>query len=95
MAQVAERPATRNQTIHIRASQHQRNLIDQAAKVRGKSRSEFILDAACREAEDAILDQTLFYLDPEMFDRFNAMLDEPTQPSEEVRKLMKLKPPWE
>jgi uncharacterized protein (DUF1778 family) len=54
-----------------------------------------MLEVAYREAEEVLLDRTVFHLDPETFDRFNAMLDEPTPPSEEVRKLMQLKPPWE
>jgi uncharacterized protein (DUF1778 family) len=41
------------------------------------------------------LDQTLFVLDPEAFDKFQAMLDDPSPPSEELRKLMSIKPRWE
>jgi uncharacterized protein (DUF1778 family) len=95
MAQVAERAATRDQTIHIRASQHQRNLIDQAAKVLGKSRSEFILEAACRKAEEALLDRTFFLLDDEAFDQFQAMLDNPPPPSDALRKLLLRNARWE
>jgi uncharacterized protein (DUF1778 family) len=35
---------TRDVTINIRAKQNQRDLIDHAAEVQGKSRSEFMLE---------------------------------------------------
>ena len=38
-------------TINIRVKPGQRDVIDRAAEALGKSRSEFILDTACREAE--------------------------------------------
>jgi uncharacterized protein (DUF1778 family) len=84
----------RDQSIKIRATQHQRALIDQAARVQGKSRSEFMREAACRKAEEVLLDQTFFVLDDDAFDRFQEMLDNPPEPSEGLRKLMSMKPPW-
>ncbi|MEI2713951.1 MAG: DUF1778 domain-containing protein [Nocardioides sp.] len=50
-------------TISIRAKAGQRDLIDQAADRLGRSRSDFMLEAACRQAEDVLLDQTYFALD--------------------------------
>jgi uncharacterized protein (DUF1778 family) len=87
--------STRDQAINIRASTKQRDLIDQAAHLLGKSRSDFMLETACREAEDVLLDRTFFRLDPEAFARFNAMLDNPPAPSDELRTLLKRKAPWE
>ncbi|PZN75495.1 MAG: hypothetical protein DM484_18470 [Candidatus Methylumidiphilus alinenensis] len=69
---------TRN--INIRAKRTQRDLIDQAAEFLGKTRSDFMLETACREAEDVLLDQRVFTLDAEEFKKFQAMLDAP--PSE-------------
>ena len=40
-----------------------------------QSRSEFMLEAACREAETVLLDCRYFGLSPEAFKRFTAMLD--------------------
>lgn len=45
-------------TISIRAKAGQRDLTDQAADRLGRSRSDFMLEAACRQAEDVLLDQT-------------------------------------
>ncbi len=38
----------RDVTINLRANQRQRTLIDRAAQVLGKNRSDFMLEAACR-----------------------------------------------
>jgi len=95
MAQTAERTETRDQAINIRASRRQRDLIDRAAQLRGKSRSEFMLEVACREAENTLLDRTLFLLDDEAFDKFQAMLDNPPPPTDALRKLLLRKARWE
>jgi uncharacterized protein (DUF1778 family) len=94
---MAQAPAKspRDQVINIRASARQRDLIDRAAQVLHKSRSEFILETACREAQDVLLDQTYFELDAEAFDRFMAMLDNPREPTDALRKLLLTPAPWE
>jgi uncharacterized protein (DUF1778 family) len=95
MVQATEHATTRDQAINIRASRRQRDLIDQAAQVLGKSRSDFMLEVACREAEDVLLDRTYFRLDLEAFARFNELLDNPPPPSDELRALLLSKAPWE
>jgi hypothetical protein len=42
-----------------------------------RSRSDFILDTVCREAESVLLDQRYFALSKDEFKRFAAMLDRP------------------
>lgn len=87
--------ATKDETINIRATSVQRNLIDQAAEIRGTNRSDFMLDASYREASKVMLDRTLFVLDPETFDEFEAMLDAPREPSEALLTMLTRKAPWE
>lgn len=82
-------------SINIRAKAPQRDLIDQAAGRLGRSRSEFMLDAACREAEDVLLDQTFFTVDAPTFARFQALLDKPLPPTDKLRRLLKTKAPWD
>lgn len=81
--------------INIRVRDDDRALINQAALLSGKSRSEFMLDAARRAASEAILDRTLFRMAPDAFARFTAMLDASPQPNAQFRKLMTTKAPWE
>jgi uncharacterized protein (DUF1778 family) len=81
--------------INIRVRDDDRSLINQAALLTGKSRSEFMLDAARRAASEAILDRTLFRMAPDAFASFTAMLDAPPQPNVQLRKLMVTKAPWE
>lgn len=82
-------------TISIRAKAWQRDLIDQAANRLGRSRSDFMLEAACRQAEDVLLDQTYFALDAEKMAAFQALLDNPPAPSERLRRLLNASAPWE
>jgi uncharacterized protein (DUF1778 family) len=95
MAQRATAASARNQAINIRASRRQRELIDRAARILGKSRSEFMLETTCREAEDVLLEQTFFRLDAETFSRFSDMLDASPPPTARLRDLLREKAPWE
>jgi uncharacterized protein (DUF1778 family) len=82
-------------SINIRAKARQRDLIDQAAERLGRSRSEFMLDAACREAEDVLLDQAYFTVDGAKFAEFQKLLDHPLPPNDRLRRTLKTKAPWE
>ncbi|MCC6144717.1 MAG: DUF1778 domain-containing protein [Candidatus Hydrogenedentes bacterium] len=82
-------------TLNIRISSELRGLIDQAAQVSGKNRTDFVLDAARQAAEDALLDRTVFMVDPDTYAKFLALLDAPPQPNERLRKTLQTKAPWE
>lgn len=87
--------ATRIAPINLRALESQRNLIDRAATVLGKNRSDFMLETACREAENILLDQRLFMLNAADFDAFITTLDAPVKDNPTLRNLMARKAPWE
>ena len=91
-------PATlevKRETLNIRIKPEERNLIDRAAKTRGKNRTDFILDAARLAAEDALLDQVIISVGSEAYSHFLARLDMPPKPNERLRKTMQTPPPWE
>ena len=91
-------PATlevKRETLNIRIKPEERNLIDRAAKTRGKNRTDFILDAARLAAEDALLDQVIISVGSEAYSQFLARLDMPPKPNERLRKTMQTPPPWE
>ena len=85
----------RDVTINIRARQRQRDLIDEAAAVLGKNRSDFMLETACREAEAVLLDRRVFVLDEATWKRFTALLDAPPRDLPRLRKLLSTPAPWE
>lgn len=82
-------------SINIRAKARQRDLIDRAAERQGRSRSDFMLEASCREAEDVLLNQTFFTVDSATFAKFQELLDKPLPPTDKLRRLLKTKAPWE
>ena len=93
---VAERPdATQPKgTINLRIEVQTRGLIDEAAALLGKSRTEFMIDSARSRALDVLLDQRLFALDATGFDAFVDALDNPPAPGPKLRALLRRKPAW-
>jgi uncharacterized protein (DUF1778 family) len=85
----------RDAAINLRAMPEQRDLIDHAASVLGKNRSDFMLEAACERAQSVLLDQVFFRLDAERFEQFVAMLDAPPKPNLGLERLMAVKAPWD
>lgn len=84
----------RDAAINLRARPDQRDLIDHAASLLGKNRSDFMLEAACERAQAVMLDQVFFSLDDERYNRFVAILDAPASPSPGLERLMAVKAPW-
>ena len=85
----------RDASINLRASQRQRALIDWAAEVLGKNRSDFMLEAASREADAVLLDRRFFLLDGKVHRRFIEALDKPPADNPRLRRLMRTSAPWE
>ena len=94
-AMLAHPTRGRDQTINMRVLPRVRELIDQAAEASGKTRSDFVLDAARRAAEAFLLDRRVFVLDEEAHRQFVELLDAPPRRSEELRKLLATKAPWD
>ena len=88
-------PAKRETPINLRALPAQRALIDRARQLTGKSRTEFVLEAACREAENTLLEQRLFALDEERFAAFEEALDAPVKDNPALRQLLNTPAPWD
>jgi uncharacterized protein (DUF1778 family) len=82
-------------TINLRVPQQTRELIDKAAAVVGKSRTEFMLESARQHAIDVLLDRQIFLLDAEQFKAFSAVLQNPPRANIELKKLFASKSPWE
>lgn len=86
---------SKRETLNIRIRPEERSLIDRAAKVRGKNRTDFVLEAARSAAEEALLDQAIIAAGPEAYAAFLARLDMPPRPNERLRKTMQTAAPWD
>ena len=93
MASVAERPKS-DATITMRIPAPTRDLIDRAAAVEGKSRTEFMVESARQHAVDVLLDQRVFVLDAEQGEMIAAILSETPKANAALRELMRAKAPW-
>ena len=75
-------------SLNLRIKPELRGLIDRAAQLAGKNRTDFVLEAARRAAEDALLDRTVFTVSPEAYAEFLKRLDLPPQPNHRLRRTM-------
>ena len=81
--------------INLRALPEQRDLIDHAASLLGKNRSDFMLEAACERAQSDVLDPVHFARDADKFQQFVDLLDAPPKPNAGLERLFALKPAWD
>jgi len=88
------RISTREANIHIRARTADRELIDRAAEITGKTRSEFVMDTARREAEEVLREQRVFHLDASAWKTFMSDLDRAPKDNPGLRDLLNRKAPW-
>jgi uncharacterized protein (DUF1778 family) len=92
---VSGQTKTKRDTLNIRIKPELRGLIDRAALLVGKNRTDFVLEAARLAAEDALLDRTAFAVDPKTYDEFLARLDAPPKPNARLRRALETPAPWE
>lgn len=84
----------RRDTLNLRIPAAERNLIDRAAVATGKTRTDFILEAARRAAEDTLLERTVLAVGAQAYAEFLARLDAPPQPNDRLRETMHSPAPW-
>jgi uncharacterized protein (DUF1778 family) len=89
-----QEPPSQRQTLNLRIKTEERDLIDRAARASGKNRTEFILDATRRAAEETLLDHALLRVGSDAFAAFQARLDAPPEPNERLRETMQTPPLW-
>lgn len=82
-------------TLNLRIKPADRDLIDRAAAASGKTRTDFILEAARASAEDILLKSTIVWADAAAYAKFLQLLDEPPAPNARLRKTMETVAPWD
>lgn len=90
-----EQEKTKRDTLNIRIKPELRGLIDRAAELAGKNRTDFVLDAARHAAEDALMDRTVFVVNPKAYAEFLARLDASPAPNARLRRALQTPAPWE
>jgi uncharacterized protein (DUF1778 family) len=90
-----EQEKAKRDTLNIRIKPELRGLIDRAAELLGKNRTDFVLDAARVAAEDALLDRTVFAVNAKAYAEFLARLDAPPRPNDRLRRSLQTNAPWE
>lgn len=93
---VAERSSAADPkgSINLRIEASTRQLIDEAAALMGKTRTEFMVESARRHAIDVLLDRRLFVLNSHGYDRFMHALDNPPALGPKLRSLLRRIPTW-
>jgi uncharacterized protein (DUF1778 family) len=91
----AQREAAKREALNLRIRPQVRELIDRAAELAGKNRTDFVLDAARRAAEDTLLDRTIFTVNPKAYRQFLKRLDAPPKPNKRLLRTMQTPAPWE
>lgn len=70
-------------------------MIDRAASLRGRTRTDFVRDAAVRAAEEVVMEQSLIRMNPDSFAAFMDALSGPAAPVPEMVELARRPAPWE
>ncbi|WP_218042926.1 type II toxin-antitoxin system TacA family antitoxin [Steroidobacter gossypii] len=70
-------------------------IIDRAASVRGRSRTDFVREAAVRAAEEVLMERVLVRMSPSGFNAFVKALAEPAIAPPEMLDLLGRPAPWE
>jgi uncharacterized protein (DUF1778 family) len=88
-----DRPGTKG-TINLRIEAHTRQLIDDAAAIVGKTRTDFMIESAREMATGLLLDRRMFALTDGNFDGFVQALETSQPVGPKLTKLLTRAPVW-
>ncbi|MBX3141634.1 MAG: DUF1778 domain-containing protein [Trueperaceae bacterium] len=80
--------ATRSEKLDLRLTPEDKRVLTAAAQAQRRSLSEFVLNSALCQAEEALADRRVFQLPPEQWDAFVTALDAPPRGLPRLRKLL-------
>lgn len=86
---------SRSERVDLRMTRTAKRTLQQAAAVRNKTLTEFLLDTGLNAAFDTLADRRVFQLDAKRWDAFMAALAEPPKNNPRLRKLIARKPQWQ
>lgn len=85
----------KRETLNLRIKPDERNLIDYAAKIQGKNRTDFILESARLAAEEALINQVIMTATPKAYGDFFKRLEMPPLPNDRLCTMMQTPAPWD
>ena len=91
----AAKPKRKDHPLSMRLPETDIVIIDRAARLRGRSRTDFVRDAAVRSAEEVLMENTVMRMSPTAFHAFAAAIAAPAQEVPEIVKLLGRKAPWD
>lgn len=92
MARAAQK--RKNYPLSMRLPESDIAIIDRAARKRGRSRTDFVREAAVRAAEETVLENSVIRMSPEGFKAFMAVISAPPVPIKKMVEVFKRKAPW-
>lgn len=92
---MAARAERKEHPISMRLPEADIAMIDRAASLRGRSRTDFVREAAVRAAEDVLMENRLIRMSQGGFAEFMAALSAPAASVPEIVELAKRPAPWE
>lgn len=95
MPTTSQQEKSKRDTLNLRIKPELRGLIDRAAALTDRNRTDFVLNAARRAAEDALLDRTVFAVSLKAHAEFLARLDAPPRPNARLRRSLQTVAPWD
>ena len=84
-------PRTESARINLRTSPEAKALIERAAAIMGATVSSFMLQNAYEAARRIVADEDTLMLSQKAFEAFVAHCENPSEPTEALRKLMALR----
>ena len=88
-------PTRKDHPLSMRMPEADLAIIDRAARQRGRSRTDFVREAAVRAAEEVLMETALVRMSPDGFAEFMAMLDAPPTVVPELLEVFRRRAPWE
>lgn len=78
----------KTERIDIRTTPSAKRMLQEAAAIRSKTVSEFLLDSGLTAAAETLADRRLFFLDEAQWSAFLAALDTPYKPKPRLEALL-------
>lgn len=87
--------SAKSMQLNMRVNPAQRDVIARAAKLRHKTLTEFVIEAATEAAEDVLLSQRLYIVNDDQIEEFLRVMDSPVSENPVLRENLSKPAPWD